>query len=187
MLTKDELCDMVSTDTVEVLDRAIKFATIAHEGQVRKYTGEPYITHPIEVACTVATVQHTTAMLVAAVLHDTVEDTDVTLEDIEREFGAEVRELVYWLTDKSRPEDGNRATRKAIDRAHLAQAPPQAQTVKLCDLLSNTRSITEHDREFAKVYINEKRQLLEVMNRGDSQVYLAAMFLCEVAINNLAE
>ena len=67
------------------LKKAIEFATKAHEGQVRKYTGEPYIVHPLEVAEIVKTVEHTEEMLMAAVLHDTVEDTDTTIEDIDRE------------------------------------------------------------------------------------------------------
>ena len=69
------------------LEKAIQFATKAHEGQVRKYTGEPYIVHPLAVMETVATVEHTDEMLMAAVLHDTVEDCDVTLDDIVTEFG----------------------------------------------------------------------------------------------------
>lgn len=150
-----------------LVDRAIEFATIAHEGQVRKYTGEPYVTHPIEVSQIVATVPHTTEMLVAAILHDTVEDTDVTLDDIEYHFGRHIMNLVFWLTDTSRPEDGNRAARKAIDRAHLAAAPADAQTIKVADLCDNCKSIVEHDKDFAVVYIKEKRLLLEVLVLAD--------------------
>jgi (p)ppGpp synthase/HD superfamily hydrolase len=106
-------------------------------------------------------------MLAAAWLHDVVEDTGVTLEVIRAEFGAEVAELVGWLTDVSRPEQGNRATRKAIDRAHSAMAPAAAQTIKLADLISNTHSIVEHDEKFAKTYLEEKRLLLAVMNKGN--------------------
>ena len=77
------------------LDKAIQFATKAHEGQTRKYTGEPYIVHPLSVMEIVKTVDHTEEMLMAAVLHDTVEDTDVTLQDIDREFGPVVACLLY--------------------------------------------------------------------------------------------
>lgn len=156
------------------VDRAIEFATIAHEGQVRKYTGEPYVTHPIEVARIVGTVPHTTAMLVAAVLHDTVEDTDITLEDIERDFGAEVSELVYWLSDKSRPEDGNRKVRKAIDRKHIKAAPVKAQTIKLADIIDNTKSISEHDPDFWRVYRHEKIMLLDSMPKADATLMAIA-------------
>ena len=145
------------------------FATAAHSAvaQLRKYTGEPYIVHPAEVVRIVSTVAHTDAMLAAAWLHDVVEDTGVTNEVIRAEFGDEVAELVGWLTDVSRLEQGNRAVRKAIDRAHSAMAPAAAQTVKLADLISNTRSIMAHDEKFARTYLEEKRLLLEVMTKGD--------------------
>jgi (p)ppGpp synthase/HD superfamily hydrolase len=99
-----------------------------------------------------------------------VEDTGVSIEVIRAEFGSKVSDLVGWLTDVSRPEQGNRATRKAIDRAHTAAAPAEAQTIKLCDLISNTRSIVEHDAEFARVYLAEKRLLLEVMTKADPEL-----------------
>jgi len=150
--------------------RARVFATAAHAavGQVRKYTGEPYIVHPAEVAKIVTDAGGTEAMICAAWLHDTVEDTGVTIETIRAEFGAEVAELVGWLTDVSRPEHGNRAHRKALDRAHSAAAPAEAQTVKLADLIANTRSIMKHDVAFARTYLEEKRLMLEVMTKGDS-------------------
>ena len=158
------------------VERARVFATAAHAavGQKRKYTFEPYIVHPTEVASIVATVPHTNEMLAAAYLHDTEEDTCVTNEDIAREFGAEVAELVGWLTDVSKPEDGNRAVRKAIDREHTAQAPAEAQTVKLADLIANSRSIMAHDPAFAKTYLEEKRMLLEVLTRGDATLMAQA-------------
>jgi (p)ppGpp synthase/HD superfamily hydrolase len=146
------------------------FATAAHAavGQLRKYTNEPYIVHPAEVVSIVQTVPHTEAMLAAAWLHDVVEDTGVTIETVRAEFGEEVADLVSWLTDVSRPEDGNRAHRKARDREHTAAAPAEAQTVKLADLISNTRSIIAHDPKFAVTYLEEKRALLAVMTRGDA-------------------
>lgn len=152
-----------------VFEKAKIFATAAHAAvaQLRKYTGEPYIVHPAEVVSIVMTVPHTDEMLAAAWLHDVVEDTGVTIETIRAEFGEEVAELVGWLTDVSRPEQGNRATRKAIDRAHTAMAPAAAQTIKLADLISNSRSIMQHDEKFAKTYLEEKRLLLEVMTKGD--------------------
>jgi len=152
-----------------IVERARIFATAAHAacGQLRKYTYEPYIVHPAEVAKIVDEVGGTPEMIAAAWLHDVVEDTGVTNEIIRAEFGEEVAELVGWLTDVSRPEQGNRATRKAIDRAHSAMAPARAQTIKLADLISNTRSIMKHDEKFARTYLEEKRLLLEVMTKGD--------------------
>ncbi len=161
----------------QIVLKARAFATAAHTGQVRKYTKEPYIVHPIEVMQIVMTVKHDEAMLAAALLHDVVEDTDYTIEDILREFGPDVASLVDDLTDVSRPEDGNRAHRKSLDRAHSAKASPRAQTVKLADLISNARDIVKHDQKFAKVFLDEKRQLLEVMTLGDSSLYAIAKSL----------
>lgn len=151
----------------DLIMRAALFAARAHSDQIRKYTGEPYINHPIEVASIVATVEHTPEMLAASLLHDVVEDTFFTLDDIYREFGQPVRALVYWLTDVSKPEHGNRAQRKEIDRRHMAAAPAKAQTIKLADLISNTSTIAKHDPGFARVYLEEKRLLLEVLTKGD--------------------
>lgn len=149
------------------LDKAIKFATKAHGKQKRKYTGEPYITHPIAVMEIVRTVPHTEEMLVAAVLHDTVEDTPVTLADIKAEFGTKVMKLVEGLTDVSRPEDGNRKTRKAMDRAHTAKQSAEVQTIKLADLIHNTESIGRFDPKFYKVYREEKIRILDILKLGD--------------------
>ena len=157
----------------DLITEAIIFATAAHAAinHKRKYTGEDYIVHPREVAEIVDGVDgRTDEMVAAAWLHDTVEDTGVTIELIESIFGKEVATLVGWLTDVSTPEDGNRAVRKAIDRNHSAASPREAQTIKLADLLSNTRSIVAEDPKFAITYLAEKRLLLEVLTLGDKQL-----------------
>ena len=152
-----------------LVEHARIFATAAHAavGQTRKYTGEPYVVHPIEVASIVKNAGGTEAMVAAALLHDVLEDTGVTFDLLVDQFGSEVAELVLWLTDVSRPEDGNRSTRKALDRQHSAAAPADAQTVKVADLISNTRSIVAHDPGFAKTYLEEKRLLLDVLTKAD--------------------
>lgn len=150
--------------------RAKDFATRYH-GSIdhrRKYTGEPYITHPAAVVELVRSVPHTEAMICAAWLHDTVEDTPATLDEIERVFGGTVAALVEMLTDVSKPSDGKRAVRKAIDREHTAKASPEAKTIKLADLIDNTKSIAAHDPKFARVYLAEKALLLEVLKEGDA-------------------
>ena len=161
-----------------LIDWAITFATTAHTGQVRKYTGEPYITHPLAVAELVASVTEDAEAITAAILHDTVEDTGVTLEEIARAgFGWQIARLVEQLTDVSKPEDGNRAARKAIDLAHTAKASPKAQTVKLADLIHNTESIVARDPSFAVVYMKEKQRLLAVLGQGDRTLYAKAVNL----------
>ena len=121
----------------ELVERARVYATQAHQRihHQRKYSKQPYQVHLDAVARLVASVTDDPEMLAAAWLHDTVEDTPATLDDIEAEFGTPVAELVEELTDVSRPGDGNRVVRKQIDRRHTAQASGRAKTVKLADLI----------------------------------------------------
>lgn len=151
-----------------VIKRAAAFAKVAHENakQFRKYTGEPYIVHPAEVAQIVRGITDDKSMIAAAWLHDTVEDTTVTLANIEAEFGQDIRDLVFCLTDISKPEEGNRAARKKIDREHNATGPSRAQTIKVADLISNSKSIIQHDLKFAKVYIPEKEATLKLVTKA---------------------
>ena len=155
-----------------LVNNALIFATAAHaaKGQVRKYSGSPYIVHPIEVRKILlqyATNPVTEAQECAALLHDVVEDTDVKSDLIRDMFGEDVAVLVNWLTDTSKPEDGNRTVRKAIDRQHTSDAPSEAQTVKLADLISNSRDIVSSDPGFARTYLKEKELLLAVMKNAD--------------------
>lgn len=168
-------------DHSDLVIRAAAFAGAAHAriDQRRKYTNEPYINHPQAVATLVAEVTDDPVMIAAAWLHDTVEDTGVTHEQICREFGAQVGRLVYWLTDISKPEDGNRLKRKALDRNHIAQAPVEAMTVKLADLIDNARTIAANDPDFARVYMKEKRALLAVLQRGDDRLLKQATAIVE--------
>ncbi len=153
----------------DLINRAIHFATEAHQriDHSRKYSGQPYTVHLDQVAKIVASVTDDEEMVAAAWLHDAVEDTSATLNDIEREFGSSVAQLVRELTDVSKPGDGNRSVRKAIDREHLAQSSARAQTIKLADLIDNCKDITKHDSRFARVYLNEMEPLLGVLTEAD--------------------
>lgn len=167
---------------MNIVEKARIFATAAHAAvkQLRKYTNEPYIIHPSEVASIVKTVDHTPEMLAAAWLHDVVEDTGVPLSVIWVEFGEVVGEYVEWLTDD--PEaTGNREQRKAASCARLAQAPGEAQTVKLADLISNTSSIVKYDPKFAVTYLKEKRALLDVLTKADPSLRARAYSVLENA------
>ncbi|HEV7290938.1 MAG TPA: HD domain-containing protein [Devosia sp.] len=164
-------------DAASLERSALAFATAAHGSinQRRKYTGEPYIVHPKAVAEIVRTVPHDGPMIAAALLHDVVEDTPVTIEEILNEFGREVGELVDWLTDVSLPSDGNRRKRKHLDLLHTAKATPAAKTIKLADLIDNTRTIAKYDPSFWRVYKREKIALLEVLKEGDSTLWRRAV------------
>jgi (p)ppGpp synthase/HD superfamily hydrolase len=154
-------------------ERALQFTTRKHGEikQKRKYTGEDYITHPMAVAEIIMGIEHTPEMIAAAYLHDTVKDTNTTLNEIEKEFGLTVAAYVECLTDISVMSDGNRATRKEIDRQHLSHAPPCVQSIKLADLIHNSKTIVKFDPEFTRVYIKEKSLLLEVLKGGDSYLW----------------
>lgn len=155
---------------------AMQFAMEKHTGHIRRYTNEPYWGHLAEVAGIVAMTQQATSLqLQVAWLHDTIEDTETTCHELNDTFGNAVAVGVQWLTDV---EEGNRKTRKAAANARLSQAPGWVQTVKLADGLSNLRSIMQHDKKFAKVYVKEWQDLLNVMNKGDSTLY--AMLVREV-------
>ncbi len=154
----------------DLIARASAYATQAHAriDQRRKYSSQPYDVHLKSVAELVAEVSDDPEMIAAAWLHDTVEDTPATFRDIEDEFGAAVADLVSDLTDVSKPSDGNRAVRKAIDRDHSARASVRAKTVKLADLIDNCRDICQHDPRFARVFLAEMEALLRVLDDGDA-------------------
>ncbi|MEH6626921.1 MAG: HD domain-containing protein [Motiliproteus sp.] len=162
---------------VELVEKAKAFAIAAHDAieHRRKYVDAPYWVHPQAVAGLVASVSDDAEMIAAAWLHDTVEDTPVTLQQIEQNFGPRVASLVSDLTDVSRPSDGNRAARKSLDRAHTAKAHPDAKTVKLADLIHNTESIVQYAPGFARIYLHEKRLLLEVLQDGNDRLYQMAV------------
>ncbi len=164
---------------MEIVEKAIRYATEAHGDQKRKYTGEPYITHPIAVMEIVKTVAHTKEMLAAAVLHDVIEDTGHSYDDIYYYFGDIVADLVLGLTDVSHPDDGNRQFRKALDRQHLAEQGADVQTIKLADIIHNISSTKEHDPEFWKIYQKEKIALLGVLTKGSKRLHAKAMEMIE--------
>ncbi len=165
----------------DLISRARFFATEAHGriNHLRKYTGQPYQVHLKAVAQRVSTVTDDEEVIAAAWLHDTVEDTPATFEDIEREFGSRVRQLVAELTDVSRSSDGNRAARKQIDRQHLQQACPEAKSVKLADLIDNCVDICRNDERFGRVFLQEMAQLLPFLKEGDQRLYSKAVKLVD--------
>jgi len=132
-----------------LVDRAIKFAVDAHHNTERRGKGFPYIVHPMEAVEIVATITSDPELMAAAVLHDTIEDTDVTVQQIRDAFGDRVADLVHAESDQLNGEvftggDNEEETwharkQAAIDR--LAAAPHDAKIVALGDKLSNMRAI----------------------------------------------
>ena len=127
-----------------LLDRAIIFAVRAHADTERRGKGFPYNVHPLEAMAIVATMSNDQELLAAAVLHDTVEDTDVTVEQIRAEFGDRVASLVEIESDAeienvSEEESWVQRKQQALER--LATASLDAKIVTMGDKLSNMRAI----------------------------------------------
>ena len=153
-----------------MIQKAILFGRYVHRNQVRKFTGKAYTTHTETVGDMAQWLGLDEDVVVAAYLHDTIEDQEVTVELLTALFNANVAKNVWWLSDQSIASDGNRATRKAIDRAHIEQAPVQIKTVKLIDSYDNLKDIRVNDPNFAKVYFREKADLIDVLRDGDIRI-----------------
>ena len=153
----------------QLIQDALMLAIKAHDGQRRKYTGEPYSAHPIGVSKIIETIpDHTPEMVAAALLHDVVEDTPVTLSEIKEAFGTTVAEYVHFCSNVSEQSDGNRAFRKKMDADHFAMGPAEAQTIKVADLIHNSETIIPHDPKFFhKAYKYEKQYLLDVLIKAN--------------------
>ena len=152
----------------ETIKQAIEFAHKAHNGQKRKYTNTPYIDHPIRVATRLQERSDATIpMIAAAYLHDVVEDCGVTLEQIEQQFGKEIRDTVDWLTNKSKGSTLPRADRKKMDRERLSKAPKEIKIIKLIDRIDNLNEMQEAPSKFKEKYIQESLLLAGVIGDAD--------------------
>ena len=173
----------------DLVDKASAYATSAHAriNHLRKFTQQAYDVHLRAVASRVATVCDDPAVVAAAWLHDIVEDTPATFDEISREFGPDVAALVKDLTDVSKPDDGNRAVRKALDRQHVAEASARAKTVKLADIIDNCEDICRHDPRFGRLYLTEARALLAVLREGDSRLFEQAAATLDACAAKLAK
>lgn len=141
-----------------MVSKAIVFATKAHEGQFRKATKIPYILHPMECAVIISGMTTDEEMIAAALLHDTVEDCDVTIEDIRREFGSRVAQFVARESeDKSKSWQERKQT--TIDQ--LSSHTKEECMLVLADKLSNIRSIARDYKELGEALwdrFHEKRK-----------------------------
>lgn len=165
----------------EILDKAHAFMSEKHDGQVRKYTNQPYTVHPIAVSKIIAFHMSNIEPIFAfspfdiaqmktiALLHDTIEDTNATYMDIEQSFGIYVRNIVYWLTNVSEMGMGNRAYRKKVDLQHILQAPIEAICIKMADVIDNCKDVVKREQDsqepstFAKKYLKEKLTFLRAI------------------------
>jgi guanosine-3',5'-bis(diphosphate) 3'-pyrophosphohydrolase len=126
---------------VRLLQRGYDFAEQRHRGQLRK-SGDPYITHPLAVASILAELGMDTTTLVAALLHDTVEDTGLTVNELAAEFGSEVAHLVDGVTKLDKVKFGDAAEAETIRKMIVAMArDPRVLVIKLADRLHNMRTL----------------------------------------------
>ncbi|RPI54455.1 MAG: bifunctional (p)ppGpp synthetase/guanosine-3',5'-bis(diphosphate) 3'-pyrophosphohydrolase [Acidobacteria bacterium] len=146
------------TDAALLL-RALQFASVKHRDQRRKdMNASPYINHPIAVAAALADEGRVTddSLLVAAALHDTVEDTETTFDELEGQFGAEIADLVRELTDDKTLE---KQRRKELQIERARSASPRAKQLKIADKICNIRDIA--DRPPSNWPVQRRREYLE--------------------------
>lgn len=166
----------------EKLEQVKELATKLHGNQKRKYTGEPYVNHTFRVADIVKEHGGSDNMVYAAVLHDVIEDTPMTCPELLLELMAiveiddaiKVVTLVKELTDvfiKDSYPQSNRETRKEMEAMRLGKISSEAQTIKYADLLDNSGDILKNDPKFAKVYLKEKKVILDYMDKGNQTLY----------------
>ena len=145
---------------LKTLQRGYETAEHFHRGQLRK-SGDPYITHPLAVATILAELGMDTTTIIAALLHDTVEDTGYTIEQLEVDFGAEVARLVDGVTKLDKVKFGAAAEAETIRKMVVAMArDPRVLVIKLCDRLHNMRTLRFLPREKQE---RKSRETLEVL------------------------
>lgn len=173
-----------------LLSKVTDFATKAHGEQKRKYSGEPYIYHPIAVMQICLQVTDDFYVLAAALLHDVLEDTATTKEEISAFLtdliGPEIAErtlvIVEELTDeytKASYPHFNRKQRKTLERIRHMRMSNDAKTVKYADIIHNWKDISVNDPDFARVYRHECYDLLKLIPGGSTELYNEAVSLLE--------
>jgi len=164
------------------IDKVKNIAIRLHGEQKRKYSGDPYYTHLFRVSDTVKEYGGDEYMIMAALLHDVLEDTPTTDEElileleniVDPQAARNIVNLVVELTDvytKENFPELNRRARKELEAQRLGEVSSRAQTIKYADLLDNGEDIMKNDPSFGRVYLKEKAQILKYMNQGDPILY----------------
>ena len=143
-------------DLTDLEQKALEFATKAHNGQFRKDGKTPYIEHPIRIRNNIRLHKNFTPELgVAAFLHDVVEDCGVTIEQLKEQFGEKVASLVDWMTNRSKQTGLPRTERKKLDHERISKAPLDAKLLKLFDRLDNISDVAYLEGSFKVQYAKE--------------------------------
>lgn len=165
-------------DESQILEKVREFADQAHGEQLRRYSSDRYIVHPVRVKETVSDYIHDLPVLAASLLHDVLEDTPTTSEELsdflktvmDEDQARRCLQYVHELTDVYTKKDYprlNRRSRRNKEFERLAAASPQAQTIKCADVLDNAIDIADNDPDFALTYLRECKQLLQVLQQGN--------------------
>lgn len=169
--------------SLDLLKEAFSFAETAHKNQFRKYNGEPYIRHPERVAKSILRKKDVVqAQVVAAYLHDVVEDTEYTYKDVKEKFGQTVANIVLELTNEYTKEnypDLNRQSRHNLEVARIAKISKEAKLIKLADRLDNLKDIEQAPVSFAKKYAKESLHLLTALEDIDTEIYNEIKEICD--------
>lgn len=136
--------------------KALEYASSKHKGQLRKYSGEAYIIHPMVVSQICARFTDDEDTIVSAILHDVVEDSDATLQDIHDLFGKAVAENVKYCSEISQKWDGGRESRKKADREHYAKGTFASKMIKIADAIHNCSNMGNSHSTFTQLYFSEK-------------------------------
>jgi len=171
--------------------RLLYFVKLFHYGQRRKYTGEPYHNHCINVANMANAYSITSTAYEIGLCHDLFEDTLCTpnmlsivlficgySRDKRKRIVLGTKQLTDVYTHK-KYSNMNRAARKRREALRLSFCDYEVQTIKCCDIVDNTGSIIEHDHKFGIAYLAEKRFLLMIMNKGEKKAYELAIMCSE--------
>lgn len=168
-------------DHSEIISTVIEFADAAHGDQTRKYSSDRYIVHPVRVMETCRQYTDRIAVLAAAVLHDVIEDTACTADDISAFLDRlmdepqknETLKLVVELTDvyvKKNYPAFNRYKRKKKELKRLSTISPDAQTIKYADILDNAAEIPQSDPSFAERYLKECLAVIQALKDGNPEL-----------------
>lgn len=180
----------------DILNTIRDYADNAHGTQMRKYTPERYIVHPIRVMETCRQYDPRLPILAAALLHDVLEDTPVT-EGQMRDFlhtvmeasdAEKTLELVVELTDvyvKEAYPQWNRRVRKDRETERIALTSADSQTIKYADIIDNCREIAKHDRGFAPRFLKECLANLKVADKGNPELYRQALEMVKNELRGL--
>lgn len=181
-----------------ILQQVRDFADRSHGDQMRKYTPDRYIVHPERVMNTVQQVTGDIRVLSAALLHDVLEDTPITEQEL-KEFLRTIMtvpdadltvEYVKELTDvytKNKYPQWNRRKRRSKEADRLAIASPQAQTIKYADIIDNCPEIAREEPDFGDRYISECKEVLIKMKNGDERLRQQAFDAVETARKELKQ